>query len=375
MRVKLMKFMETSYKIMGNFQSAEQAKFPLKIRKVKHYGCSPDIPDQRDIFTVFPKTIEYYQTADLRKTGFFPDVFNQGALGSSVAHALLAAYIFSLRKDGISIDNNSGTSPNKLSPQFIYYNQRVIAGTTECDSGSSIRDGIKVLERLGVCTEELYPYNCEYFRERPTDEAYANAYATKQHIQYRRIRVLLEDIMKSISIKCPVIMGFTVYDSFEHPDVARTGIMPVPKPGEKIIGHHCVLIVGYDIPKKYLLCRNSWGDKFGQAGYFWVPFSFVNARNCSDLWIISTGTNSKPVAKLATERVVNKVSKPVDNVPYRVSDKVSDKTSEKIVERPRIEKTERIEKEPDRLIEKVEMSFKDDISDNEQELEEDDTMV
>jgi len=285
---------------MGNFQSHEENKFPLKIRKVKHYGAIPDIPDQRDIFTSFPKTIEYYQTADLRKTNLLPDIFDQGDLGSSVAHAVLTAYIFSLKKDGIYKDIN-------YSPQFIYYNQRIISNTTECDSGSSIRDGIKVLERLGVCKEDSYPYDVNFFKDKPTDESYEFAYKNKPFVQYRRIRLLLEDIMKSISIKLPVLLSFTVYDSFQHPDVARTGIMPVPKPGEKIVGCHAVLIIGYDIRNKYLLCRNSWGSLWGQAGCFFMPFSFVNSRNCSDLWMLSTNSGVKPKLNPVVKIPVNPV--------------------------------------------------------------------
>jgi C1A family cysteine protease len=305
---------------MGNFQSnSEQPRFPLKIRNVKRYGCIPDIPDQRDIWTTFPKTIEYYQTTDLRRTNFLPEISNQGELGSSVAHAILAAYIYCLKKE-------SNYNDIDLSPQFIYYNQRLIAGTTESDSGSSIRDGIKVLERLGVCNEETYPYDLISFRDRPTDESYEFAYKNKHSIQYRRVRLLLEDIMKSISIKIPILMGFTVYDSFQHPDVTRTGVMPVPKPGEKIVGHHVTLIIGYDISKKYLLCRNSWGSTWGQGGYFWMPFPFVNSRNCSDLWIISTSTGSKPLIQSVVQKRTEKpVEKIIEKVPeFKEEDNVSE---------------------------------------------------
>jgi len=247
---------------MGNFPSSgQEEKFPLKIRKVKKYGAIPDIPDQRDIYTNIPKNVEYYKFVDLRKTGLFPDIQNQGNMGSSVAHAILAVYIY------------NGGSKN-LSPQFIYYNQRVINGTTLCDSGSSIRDGIKVLERLGTCREELYPYSIDFYKDRPTNEAYEDAYKNKQHIQYRKIKnsenstMILITIMKSVSIKVPVIMAFTVYDSFEHQDVTRTGIMPLPKLGEKIVGYHAVVIVGYDLNKKYLLCRNNNGPLWGQGDIF-----------------------------------------------------------------------------------------------------------
>lgn len=325
---------------MGNYSSSEQQKFPLKIRQTKRYGALADIPDQRDIWTSFPKTIEYYQTADLRKTGLLPEISNQGEIGSSVAHALIAAYMFSLKKEGINAEIN-------YSPQFIYYNQRLIAGTTESDSGASIRDGIKVLERLGVCSEEMYPYDLNFFKYEPTDTAYEFAYKHKHPIQYRRVRLLLEDIMKSISMKIPLLIGFTVYESFQHPDVARTGIMPVPKLGEKIVGHHCVLIVGYDIPRKYLLCRNSWGSSWGQGGYFWMPFAFVNSRNCGDLWIISTGTGNKPSAKLVQKPAVQK---------------------QEPAEKPAVEKS------VGKLIEKV-PEFKEDVESVDEKLEEDDTVV
>jgi C1A family cysteine protease len=273
---------------MGNFIGTEQKNsFPLKIRKVKKYGWIPDIPDQRDIWTTFPKTIKQLPSVDFRKTNLLPEIYNQGSLGSSVAHAIMAAYEYDLNKGGTQ-GNSKGNSI-----QFIYYNQRYITGTTECDSGSSIRDGIKILNRLGTCTTELYPYDPNFFTDRPTDIAYQNAYNYKSIIQYRRVKLDLEDITKSISIGIPIIMGFTVYESFEHPDVARTGIMPLPKLGEKIVGSHCVLIVGHDINRKFILCRNSWGISWGQGGYFWVPFSFINVRNCSDLWIISTGSKKQ----------------------------------------------------------------------------------
>jgi len=280
---------------MGNFQTTnELTRFPLKCRKVKKYGYIPDIPDARDIYISFPKQINSLSSVDLRKGDLMPEIDNQGNLGSSVAHAIIAAYLYDLNKSGIKNINPSR--------QFIYYNQRLVSGTTEFDSGASIRDGIKVLNRLGTCPTEMYQYDPNFFTDKPSEDAYKNAYKYKHVIQYKKVRIVLEDIMKIISIKIPIILGFTVYESFEHPDVARTGIMPLPKFGEKIVGAHSVLIVGYDSSRNYLLCRNSWGTSWGQEGYFWMPFAFINSRNCSDLWILSTGTNVKP-----SERMVEKI--------------------------------------------------------------------
>jgi len=68
--------------------------------------------------------------------------------------------------------------------------------------------------------------------------------------------------------------------------VATTGIMPMPKKGEQVLGGHCVAMVGYDDSKQVIICRNSWGADWGMAGYFTMPYAFL-AKNCSDLWQVS----------------------------------------------------------------------------------------
>ena len=72
----------------------------------------------------------------------------------------------------------------------------------------------------------------------------------------------------------PFVFGFTVYESFESADVARTGVASMPAPDEKVIGGHAVLAVGYDDAAQTFLVRNSWGTGWGQAGYFTLPYAY-----------------------------------------------------------------------------------------------------
>jgi hypothetical protein len=246
---------------MGN----QQTTILLKPRKPK-YGCIPDIPDQRDVYTTFPS--DYYPSISLDS---FPPVEDQQSM--SVENAVIAYHYYN--------NKNNGTELPRLSAQFIKYNQSLVSQ----QQSSSIRDCLKVLERVGVCDYELCPTSPDSYK--PSEEAYRNASTNKQIIQYRRLRIGPEDFMKSLSLKIPILLGFTAYDSFEHPDLAKTGIMTVPKQGEKIVGYGSTLLVGYSLKDKSFLCRYSKGPSWGQKGHFWMPFSYL--RNCRDAWIMASG--------------------------------------------------------------------------------------
>jgi C1A family cysteine protease len=45
--------------------------------------------------------------------------------------------------------------PSRL---FIYYNERLVDNDIAVDGGAYLRDGIKTLNQLGVCTETDWPY-------------------------------------------------------------------------------------------------------------------------------------------------------------------------------------------------------------------------
>jgi C1A family cysteine protease len=254
--------------------------------ELNKYGWRKDKADIRDkIHNYKPLLgIEHIKEFDLLK--FCPEVYKQGKLGSCTANAIAAAYEF----DEIKQKEENIFTPSRL---FIYYNERKIEGTIKYDSGAEIRDGIKSINKIGVCSESSWPYIINNFIEKPSDLCYKEA-KTHKTIKYRRIEQTLEQLKSSLFAGFPIVFGFNVYESFESQSVTDSGMMPMPKLNEKILGGHAVLAVGFDENKNCFLIRNSWGINWGNNGYFYMPYDFIsNSKYASDFWTIKNVTHNK----------------------------------------------------------------------------------
>ena len=250
----------------------------LHVRAVQRYGWLPDVPDNRDVmFAVPPRVMATLPTtADLRPQ--CPPVYDQGQLGSCTANAIGAAFEFDQRKQGLT-----DFMPSRL---FIYFNERTIEGTVDSDSGAMIRDGMKSINKLGVCTEDDWPYDITKFRDQPTAACFTQA-ATHHALVYNSVQQDLHQIQGCLASGYPVVFGFSVYTTFESQQVAQTGEASLPQAGEQQIGGHAVLAVGYDESQQRFLIRNSWGAGWGMGGYFTLPYPYLlQPTLSSDFWTI-----------------------------------------------------------------------------------------
>jgi C1A family cysteine protease len=61
----------------------------------------------------------------------------------------------------------------------------------------------------------------------------------------------------------------------------------MPQPGERAVGGHAVVAIGYHDADQRLIVRNSWGADWGQKGYFTMPYDYAANRNLADdFWTI-----------------------------------------------------------------------------------------
>lgn len=199
-------------------------------------------------------------------------VADQSKLGACTAFSVGKGFReFELKRRGERVVSTSAL--------FLYYESRRRWGSTDRDSGSTITDAMAVLESTGVATEEAFPYDITKFMIQPPAAAYEEA---KEFKYNEAIRISsLDDAQIALAKGRTVAFAYDVMESFRS--IGADGLMPVPKPGEKRLGGHAVLAVGYDNQKQLVKVRNSWGSKWADKGHFYMPYA-VFKSTARDIW-------------------------------------------------------------------------------------------
>lgn len=246
-------------------------------------GWIKDEPDDRDLPYSAVKHQEFKgdvpKSVDLRPR--MPKVFNQLVLGSCTAQGIGAALAY-LRNNDANLDD---WIPSRL---FIYFHEREMEGYINQDRGACIRTGIKVVSQYGAPPEDFWPYDVEKWAMNPPELVDIEAHKYKALDYYRVNWSDINEVLHCLAAGFPIVFGFKVYPHFMSEDCAKTGILKMPNTKrERADGGHCVLLVGYDLEKELFLVRNSWGEEWGQGGYFWMPFDYVTDPELSDdFWTI-----------------------------------------------------------------------------------------
>jgi len=266
---------------------SEDAHLPLYT-----FGWVPDRPDHRDkvLGLSLDKIDTLPSSVDLRPKFHFP-VYDQGAIGSCTANAACGAFRFELaRKSLLDFD------PSRL---FVYYNSR---DTKNKDTGAEMRFACHTLVTTGACEEALWPYDGKTAADRNTDlwaegaraaqkpsqSAYDNASQHKAQ-SYRWIKEHDVRVLKAcLNDGLPFVFGFNIYYPSMRQSVPLTeyakdfytrGILGAPPEREERRGGHAVIAVGYDDAKEAFLVRNSWGEGWGQQGYFWMNYRWFDEKS------------------------------------------------------------------------------------------------
>jgi C1A family cysteine protease len=219
------------------------------------------------------------------------EIENQGSLNSCTASAAIALMEYFQKKSfGKYIDG---------SRLFLYKATRNLM-QIEGNVGTSIRNTMKAMALFGVPPEEYWPYDEAKVNVEPDPFCYAFA-QSYQALKYFRLdpagitnKALLAQIKAILVSGFPCVFGFTLYSSIYDESNPR-GHIPYPHQRDKAEGGHSVVAVGYDDYKVIknaddeettgaLLIRNSWGSRWGEGGYGWLPYKYVLKGLTADWW-------------------------------------------------------------------------------------------
>ena len=239
------------------------------------YGCIADTKDKRDLRYSIPEKQILPMLVDLRPD--CPSVEDQGQLGSCTSFATGAAIRFARKKQSL---------PDFVTSHlFLYYNSRKIKSE---DTGATIRDSIKAASKQGDCPEVEWPYDIERFALKPPKQVYDDALKDRA-VSYLRVSQTVTQMKSCLASGFPIVVGFSVYESFESEQVARTGIVPMPSSRESLLGGHAVLCCGYRESDQKFILRNSWSSGWGDKGYFYMDYEYLADYDlASDFWTIRT---------------------------------------------------------------------------------------
>lgn len=245
------------------------------------YNHKKGLPDDRDVkFTMtirasakqnLPVIFDFRQ----QFPKFIPSVLDQGCLGSSTVTACSNAIRFVMRKE-----KARDLQPSRL---YMYWMARFVEGLpTDIDSGVDVRKTLASIQTYGICEESLFPYNVNNYKTKPPNSCIRSATLNAKDFKYLSLNTNLTLMKQCLYAGLPIIFGMDVYQSFETNQSGA--VVPMPGDGEALLGAHVALVVGYDDGKKQFIVMNSWGQQWGDNGYFYLPYDYI--QYMSDLWTV-----------------------------------------------------------------------------------------
>ena len=199
-------------------------------------------------------------------------VKNQGQVNSCVAHAISTIVEYHHMRQ-----HNEKVS---FSTEFIYGFRDI---GYYVGKGMSIRNALRTLQKYGDVTTSILPGNNEY--QLAIENVNKNLEYYKDEAYNHRITSYFR-INDNNAVKTALMdHGYVVVSMKWHKnaslvdDIYNAG-------GSEVLGNHAVVICGWN--KDGWIVQNSWGDLWGKAGRFIVPFDF----KFNEMWGITDNITS-----------------------------------------------------------------------------------
>lgn len=217
-----------------------------------------------------------------RRNDLLP-VRDQGRRGTCVAFAMTA---------GHELLDAGG---RELSVEFLYWGAKQRDGLSRSADGTTLGAAGAALADLGQPLESAWPYddqrNPQASSYRPPNAVVLEALGRRRRVG-RHLNPSSDDIRAALVRGNVVALGIRLFMTWY---VLRSGArIDLPPAGAVALGGHAVLVSGFDESEEpndgLFIIRNSWGTSWGEDGYGYLPFAYVDAYAMA-AWIVESSWN------------------------------------------------------------------------------------
>lgn len=197
-----------------------------------------------------------------------PPIYDQHSVGSCTAQSTAAAVETMLVRSGYPAQR-----PDRAK---LYRRGRDRIGRARDDSGASLADVVDIL-RHGWEAEVAEPpstFGGVWTEWAPDLAADAPRIVNAEALDFDVLTIATEIDAGHI----PVI-GLSITESW----FGASGKKSLPPPSGPSVGRHAVELVGYSIPARSWVTRNSWGRTFGVEGYILLPWEWTEPPWCGEI--------------------------------------------------------------------------------------------
>lgn len=205
-----------------------------------------------------------------------PPVRNQGNKGSCASWAsgyYLKGYHEKIDQNNTFGNNHSG----EYSPDFLF---NIVKSSNDCTKGSKVTDNLDRLKQVGICNWIDMPYSVNDCASQPSSEALNSAACSKiadyelLYSQYMNTNSnFIIGSKEFIFIGTPIIIVYPVDENMQNytPLIDGEYIYRIYNSSDHV-GYHASLVIGFDDGKNAFKVVNSWGNNWGNNGFFWFDF-------------------------------------------------------------------------------------------------------
>lgn len=199
-----------------------------------------------------------------------------------------------------------------LSPEFAYRMTLDLIGSKE-DTGAPLLSANRAFHAYGICERQYFPFSPErdtfsdLMAMTITPEMLENAKLYRPFFYDRLYSV--QEIKAVLASERLATIGVEIFDQMF---TAPNGIIEMPTPGTRSVGGHCIRIVGYNDHNSWFIFANSWGTKWGNDGYGYLPYEYVN-KYCADAFTVfvnDRGFVQEPLTLFSSKQ------KEIEIIPY-----------------------------------------------------------